>query len=577
MSSIYDKSSLVLIPSGTKVSKVYSQKPVSGDGDFTFTRSSAATRVDADGNIEKETSNLLLQSNSFDTTWTSSGTTETGSQTGYDGSSDAWEISKGASQYRRIAQSISSSGVQTLSVYAKANTQDVISFLCSSTSGDAGGVFNLSTETWVTNFNTIDFGSESIGNGWHRVYVTFNRNIVDVRIYVGWSDSDAGSIYIQDAQLEQGLVARDYIETTTSAVYGGITDNVPRLDYTDSSCPALLLEPQRTNSIISSEYIDSWSKNEFSINTNSATSPEGVVNASKIIPSTNNIEHYIDRLGFNRTANQYIAHSIYVKPDGYNYFSLSNAANRLIANFELIGEGSARYVSSNGTDFTNHSASIESVGNGWYRCTLIGQALNSVASYMRISCGSSAYNSSAWSGAGDGTSGVLVYGAQVELNSSYATSYIPTYGSSVTRTADTGQVMNLDTNNIVGASQWTFFAELEVHNNTASSDKMALTDADSMPRTYLYNTALGWAGGWIGSSYNLPLNTNSKVAWRLNDSRNGNIFANGELRATISNQSVDMTADRIFLRGAQGKWRLRQIILFPIALTDQELIDLTTL
>ena len=39
----------------------------------------------------------------------------------------------------------------------------------------------------------------------------------------------------------------DYIETTTTAVEGGITDNVPRLDYTDSSCPALLLEPQRTN------------------------------------------------------------------------------------------------------------------------------------------------------------------------------------------------------------------------------------------------------------------------------------------------------------------------------------------
>ena len=49
MSNIYDKSSLVLIPSGTKTGKVYSQKPVSGDGDFTFTRSSAATRVNASG------------------------------------------------------------------------------------------------------------------------------------------------------------------------------------------------------------------------------------------------------------------------------------------------------------------------------------------------------------------------------------------------------------------------------------------------------------------------------------------------------------------------------------------------
>ena len=60
--SIYDKSSLVLIPSGTKTGKVFSQKPVSGDGDFTFTRASAATRVNADGNIEKETQNLVLHS-----------------------------------------------------------------------------------------------------------------------------------------------------------------------------------------------------------------------------------------------------------------------------------------------------------------------------------------------------------------------------------------------------------------------------------------------------------------------------------------------------------------------------------
>jgi hypothetical protein len=49
-----------------------SQKPVNGDGDFTFSRSTAATRVNADGNIEKETQNLLLQSNSFNTSpWNS--------------------------------------------------------------------------------------------------------------------------------------------------------------------------------------------------------------------------------------------------------------------------------------------------------------------------------------------------------------------------------------------------------------------------------------------------------------------------------------------------------------------------
>ena len=94
MSNIYDKSSLVLIPSGTKTGKVFSQKPVSGDGDFTFTRASAATRVNADGNIEKETENKLVQSNAFDVSanWLSSNVTETGGQSGYDGTNNAWLI-----------------------------------------------------------------------------------------------------------------------------------------------------------------------------------------------------------------------------------------------------------------------------------------------------------------------------------------------------------------------------------------------------------------------------------------------------------------------------------------------------
>ena len=67
--SIYDKASLVLIPSGTKTSKVYSQKPVNGDGDFTFSRSTAATRVNADGNIEKETQNLICRVIALILTW----------------------------------------------------------------------------------------------------------------------------------------------------------------------------------------------------------------------------------------------------------------------------------------------------------------------------------------------------------------------------------------------------------------------------------------------------------------------------------------------------------------------------
>ena len=69
MASLYDSASLVMIPSGVKESKLYSIKPTDGTGDFTFTRGTdTATRVNSAGLIEKETQNLLLQSNQFDTT-----------------------------------------------------------------------------------------------------------------------------------------------------------------------------------------------------------------------------------------------------------------------------------------------------------------------------------------------------------------------------------------------------------------------------------------------------------------------------------------------------------------------------
>ena len=82
---------------------------------------------DSDGLIEKYRENLLVQSNQFDTTWSNVNTTETGGQSGYDGSSnDAWliEQSNGCNWSLVVfKQGIflrCSVGVHTFSVYLKA-------------------------------------------------------------------------------------------------------------------------------------------------------------------------------------------------------------------------------------------------------------------------------------------------------------------------------------------------------------------------------------------------------------------------------------------------------------------------
>ena len=210
--------------------------------------------------------------------------------------------------------------------------------------------------------------------------------------------------------------------------FAGVTASsvadVPRLDYSGGSCPSLLLEPQRTNGLLHSEYFDSYSKgNILSITTNATTSPEGVVNASKLIPNTTNAEHIIYKsgMGGGATAN---TQSIYAKAGGYNF---------LIIRFDLP-TSRAWFNLSNGTIATlsaGVTATIEDAGNGWYRCS----ATVTTSSYGNAVIGLS-QTDGVYTFAGNGTDGIYIYGWQSEANASYPTSLIPTYGTTVTRLAD---------------------------------------------------------------------------------------------------------------------------------------------
>jgi hypothetical protein len=217
---LYSAASLVLIPSGYKVSHLYAERPLDSNGDFTFTRASSATRVNSSGYIEKAAVNLLLQSNTFDTTWLNSGIiTKTSGQSGYDGSSDAWLLTKG-SVGGFIYQNIAFSSVGTFSVYAKAGT---LNWIRIRDNVGTGAYFDLSGSGAVGSTNlTIDANIQSVGGGWFRCSVSASWGSSHFRIYPAFGDGDvsgtSGNIYIQDAQLNYGLVAQEYQETTTTSV-----------------------------------------------------------------------------------------------------------------------------------------------------------------------------------------------------------------------------------------------------------------------------------------------------------------------------------------------------------------------
>lgn len=542
--SLLNKASLIQIPSGYKDGTLYSAKPTNGDGDFTFSRGSnlGATRVNSEGLIEKGRENLLLQSNSFDTTWTNVNTSETSGQSGYDGTNDAWLLSKTA-QSARIEQTISTSGVQTFSIYAKAGTLNWIRLNVYT----AWAYYDLNNGVVGTDTNDIiQHNIYDVGNGWYRCELVINLSANILRIYPAEGDGDvsgtSGNILIQDSQLESGLVSTDVITTTTTTAQAGILEDMPRLDYSGgATCGSLLLEPQRSNLLAYSEYYAAgqWTNTDVSLTTNHALSPEGKMNASLWEFTTTNTLARIQYVLGGVTVGATYTQSYYIK-------SLSGDLTLRI--------GTSGAVSGEFEDITATSE--------WQRFVFTGVA-STTTEYPRIQ------NISGTQGAQ-----ILVYGAQMEAGS-YPTSYIPTYGASVTRGAESLAISGMSNNLASGVSSTTLFMDFEFQKEVTADTLTFRNSTSALGRGYLYDVRMGMADSY-GINITLTENTQQKCIWRLNTLSNATVFANGT-KGNTSNGNTWSDVDTIDLFGSRWSMKIKQITLFNSALTDAECIQLTTI
>ena len=204
----------------------------------------------------------------------------------------------------------------------------------------------------------------------------------------------------------------------------------PRVDYLNNTKGALLLEPSRTNLITQSESFSNsyWAKARLTATSNSVISPDGTLNASKIFGDGSNSWKYINRNGFSLINQNYYTFSVFAKADTLNYVQLilSGATAENYQNFDLlngvIGSGSNVF-----------DAKIETFVNGWYKCSMTVLATSTATTDLFIDLADSSTMSRAGSFLTSG--GIYIYGAQLEQGS-YATSYIPTSGSAVTRLAE---------------------------------------------------------------------------------------------------------------------------------------------
>jgi hypothetical protein len=241
----------------------------------------------------------------------------------------------------------------------------------------------------------------------------------------------------------------DYIgPTTTAAVSVGPVSGLPRLDYYDSTCPKLLLEPQRTNLASYSEQFNNaaWSTQEINVTANAAIAPDGTQSADNIVPTAISGTHQIFSAAL--VSSSQCAMSVFAKANGYTTFHMLDRAS---------GSNGAVFNLANGTvtNAGSGTGAITAMGNGWYRCTAVASTTG-----VRFYVPTSASNFT-----GDGTSGVLLWGAQVEAGA-YASSYIPTLAASVTRVAELAQKPSASA--LIGTTSGTAYMSFVMDSDTSA-------------------------------------------------------------------------------------------------------------
>jgi hypothetical protein len=243
----------------------------------------------------------------------------------------------------------------------------------------------------------------------------------------------------------------------SSGLIEGVNANLPRFDYdpTTLAPKGLLIEETRANLLAYSDQFNvgaGWAQNNVTISANSTTSPDGTANADKIIEDTATSSHRI-ATGPTLAVTPYTM-SVFAKASGRNWIIVGSASDGRFAYFNI----------SNGTIGTlvgGATATITNFGNGWYRCattfTPTTAAVRTLAIWLANADNSATYT-------GDGTSGAFLYGAQLEAGS-FATSYIPTTTTSLTRNADVVSMTGTNFSDWYNASEGAFYVEANVPTN----------------------------------------------------------------------------------------------------------------
>jgi hypothetical protein len=366
-----------------------------------------------------------------------------------------------------------------------------------------------------------------------------------------------------------------------------INADLPRFDFDPITllCKGLLIEEARTNLFLYSAEFDNiyWGKIRSSITANATISPDGASTGDKLVENLDNGTHLIVRTETttNTSANTW---SIYAKAserpsinivvrEGTTFLRSSNATFNLSA-------GTVGAVSNAGG--SSATAAIENAGNGWYRCsltiTLGGVDTNSQALFQLNNGSVSSYQ-------GDGTSGIFIWGAQLEAGA-FATSYIPTVASTVTRNADNVSMTGTNFSDWYNASEGAFVTQVSLLNISAGhlltafqgySDVMRVRMLSSIPTA---NITVGGASQFNSTSQGSlgAITTNeifsSALAYKQNDT---SFAAKGVSVSTDTSVNLVTAPSRLAIGSLDNvgsgsmTGHMRRVFYYPQRLSNAEI------
>jgi hypothetical protein len=398
----------------------------------------------------------------------------------------------------------------------------------------------------------------SAGSGAAIVRPTFSRDFAGEKTL---NNGTGPAIAFTRASIGTFFDANGTLQTATS--------DTPRFDHSGGSSLGLLIEESRQNLLQRSEEFDNayWTKTSTTITANDATAPDGTTSADLAEKTGNDATTPARTLAVTAAAH---TASVFVKNVSGDRFRIRiDATGGTIV--DAIFNTATGAVSTSSAGVT---ASIQSAGNGWYRCA----ATYTFASAVNATIGFSPRNVDAVDSTG---AKAYLWGAQLEAGA-FPTSYIPTTSAAVTRQADSAIVNPISS--FYNAAEGTLFAEYRTGAGTPVAAAMVIDDGTNDNRVGLF---LGVSQIAIAATYT-SVGSVSPVAntiykrvlgYRANDhaaSVNGAAVATNTavgVPSGLTTLGIGAEAGGTY---AQPCAHIRRIAYFPKRLSNALLQSLTT-